>query len=97
LTTDNLQKLHRVSFSTDVLNHVGSRYLGKPYQILRLDYTMGERLPHRARSSTGAYAICSGQTGLILRVTLLYEMAWEFLSDGQERFVAEIAMRPYGA
>jgi hypothetical protein len=30
-------------------------------------------------------------------VTLLYEMAWEFLSDGQERFVAEIAMRPYGA
>ncbi len=95
MTSDNLQKLHRVSFSTDVLNHVGSRYLGKPYQILRLNYTMGERLPHRARSATGAYAICSGQNGIILRVTLLHELAWNFLADGEERFVAEIALHPH--
>jgi hypothetical protein len=96
LTSDNHRLLHRVSFSPNVLRHIGSRFLEKPYQILRLDYTLGLRLAFGARSATGAYAICSGRTGKILRVTLLSELAWGFLADEVDRFVAEIAITPYG-
>ena len=85
-----------MSFSTNVLQHIGAHFLGRPYQLLRLDYTLGLRLPLGARSSTGAYAICSGRTGRILRVTLLHDLAWQFLSDEEERFVAEIALYAAG-
>jgi hypothetical protein len=95
LTSEGHTKLHRVSFSTNVLDHIGSRHLGKPYQVLRLDYRLGKRMENGSTSETGAYAICSGRTGQILRVTLHYTMAWSFLADGDDRFVAEIELQPH--
>ena len=95
MTSEGHTKLHRVSFSTNVLEHIGTRYLGRSFQLLRLDYNLGERMQPNAVSTSGAYAICSGKTGQILRVTLHHHLAWSFLADGEDRFVAEIELHPH--
>lgn len=86
-----MTKLHRVSFSQNVLEHVGDRYLGKPYQILRLRYTVGRRLKPGEISQTGAYAILSGRNNAILRVSLCPITA-HTLADGTDRFAAEVQL-----
>lgn len=91
LLSEKGQKLHRVSFSRSVLEHVGSRFLGKPYQIMKLRWEIGRRLDPGELSQTGAYALISARNNHLLRVSLCPNAAY-FMGDGEDRFVAEIAL-----
>jgi hypothetical protein len=75
------------------LEHIGKRFLGKPFQILRIQYEIGNRLSPGQTSRTGMYAILSGRNSRILRATLCKEVA-EFMADGEDRFLAELRVIP---
>lgn len=80
-----------MSFSTNVLEHVGSRFLGKPYQLMKLKWKVGRRLLPGEKSQTGAYAIISARNNHLLRVSLCPNTA-HLLADGEDRFAAEISL-----
>ena len=92
LLTEKGAKLHRLSFSRNVLEHIGSRYLGKPYQIMKLQWGIGKKLSPGELSSTGAYAIISSRNNHLLRASLCPNTA-HLLGDGSDRYTAELALR----
>ena len=74
-----------------MLEHVGGRYLGKPYQIMRLRWEIGRRIAPGELSTTGAYAIISSRNNHLLRASLCPNTA-HLLGDGEDRYVAEMAL-----
>lgn len=73
------------------MEHIGGRYLGKPYQVLRLGYEVGRKLSLGEESPTGVYAILSSRNSRVLRASLCPTTA-AFLADGEDRFLAEMRL-----
>lgn len=86
-------RIHRISFSRSLLDHLGRTFLGGDYTIRPLRFRTGRRLAPGETSSTGLYAICDSRSGRTLRISMFREVA-EFLTGDDSRYIAECGIIP---
>lgn len=86
LRTDT-QRAVRFSFSRNLLEYLGERYLTCPFEVRQVKFKVGRRLQPGERSDNGMYAIVSERNDKVLRICLFHELS-EFLTD-ESRYRAE--------
>lgn len=84
-------RLHRITFSKSLAEHLQQYLPGSAVQ--RILFTVGPRLPPGQESPSGLYAIVSAKKDIVLRITLVKEVAAE-LSDEATRYIAACWLAP---
>lgn len=79
LVDDNANKLHKLSFSKSLINHIVNTTTG--YKQATFEFKLGERLQPGQTSKSGLYGIMSAHKRMLLRVQIDPNMAQQLTPD----------------
>lgn len=87
IVSDGGKRVHRLTFSQSLAKHIVSNF--SQYEIKRIGFKVVKKLNVGEKSSSGLYALVSNKGDVVLRVSMIKEIA-EIHYDKSSRYLAEV-------